>query len=389
MEYNGVCIDNGLLSDLDKEISSSLKKEEKEIYKLAGAEFNINSPKQLSEVLYGKLKLPIVKKTKTGISTDEWTLRRLAEHHELPNQLLRFRELAKLKSTYIYSLPKLTNPKTGRVHTSFNQTVTATGRLSSSQPNLQNIPIKTELGRSIRKLFIPTGKNNLILCCDYSQIELRILAHLSKDRVLINAFNEDLDIHTHTASLVFGVDEDKIDEAMRNTAKTVNFGIVYGMSAFGLSRDLGIDIEKARDFIDSYFIRYPGVKAYIGDCIQEAREQGYVTTIMNRRRYIPEIMSEDIKIRQFAERTAINTPIQGSAADVMKVAMIDVDRALRKKKMRTKMMLQVHDELVFDVPKDELDEVKVLVKEHMEGVMELKVPIKAKLSVGKNWLEVK
>jgi len=389
MEFSGVCVDRPLLKDLDRDISGALERIESEIFKMAGEEFNINSPKQLSAILFEKLKLPIVKKTKTGASTDEWTLRRLASLHGLPNKLLTFRELAKLKSTYIDGLPKLINPKTGRLHTSFNQTVTATGRLSSSQPNLQNIPIRTDMGRMIRKIFIPTEKTNQMLSCDYSQIELRVLAHISKDRALTDAFKEDLDIHAYTASLIFDVGEEDVDEAMRNTAKTVNFGIVYGMSPYGLSKDLEIDIEQAKEFIESYFQRYPSIKEYIEESIEEARTKGYVTTIMNRRRYIPEIASSDIRIKQFAERTAINTPIQGSAADIIKAAMLDIDKALKDSGMKTKMILQVHDELVFDVPKDELDKAKRLVKKCMEEVIKLRVPIKTKMSVGKNWFEAK
>jgi len=389
MEFNGISIDTKLLSELDKELTSSLKKIKEEIYKMAGCEFNVNSPKQLSEVLYVKLELPVLKKTKTGFSTDEWTLRRLAGRHELPSALIKFRELSKLKSTYIEALPKIINPKTHCVHTSFNQTITATGRLSSSQPNLQNIPIKTELGREIRRTFIPTGPDRCILSCDYSQIELRVLAHLSGDKTLIEAFKEDRDIHTHTASLVFGVKEEDVDSKMRNTAKTVNFGIVYGMSAFGLSRDLNIDIEEAKNFIESYFERYPRVKEYIEECIQEAKEKGFVATIMNRQRYIPEITTEDIRLRQFAERTAINTPIQGSAADIIKVAMLRIDEALEEKQLDAKMILQVHDELVFDLSKKELDKTKELVRERMETVVKLKVPIKTNISCGNNWLETK
>jgi len=388
MEFNGVCIDTDLMESLGKEMEGSLKKLEAEIYKIAGEEFNINSPKQLSVILYEKLKLPVVKKTKTGLSTDEWTLRRLAVRHELPNKLLSFRELAKLKSTYIDALPKLINPKTGRVHTSFNQTVTATGRLSSSEPNLQNIPIKTDLGKMIRKIFVPTDKKNLLLSCDYSQIELRVLAHLANDKTLIHAFQKGLDIHAYTASLIFGVREKDVDESMRNTAKTVNFGIVYGMSAFGLSSALEIDIEKAKNFIDSYFERYPRVKEYIEECIATARETGYVTTLMNRRRYIPDIDNADIRVRQFAERTAINTPIQGSAADIIKVAMLNIDKMLEEKGLSAKMTMQVHDELVFDVPEKELDKTRQIVKKCMEEVINLKVPIVAKASMGKNWLDI-
>jgi len=389
MEFNGVCIDTAFLKELDKELSGALKRSESEIYKMADAEFNINSPKQLSEILYTKLKLPVIKRTKTGFSTDERTLKALALRHELPEKLLSFRELSKLKSTYIDALPKIVNPKTGRVHTSFNQTITATGRLSSSQPNLQNIPIRTELGREIRKTFIPTSKDRLILSCDYSQIELRVLAHLSEDVNLTEAFRKDLDIHVHTASLVFGEKEENIDSRMRNTAKTVNFGIVYGMSAYGLSRDLGIDIEEAKAFIESYFERYPKVKAYVEECIEFARDSGFVTTLMNRRRYIPEINSDDIKVRQFAERTAVNTPIQGSAADIIKVAMLHVDKVLEEEAPETGMILQVHDELVFDVPKDKLDKTKKIVKDCMEKVVNLKVPLKANISAGRNWLETK
>jgi DNA polymerase-1 len=387
MERNGVSLDTQFLAELSAEMEKKLEKLTKKIYELAGEEFNINSPKQLSAILFDKLKLPVIRKTKTGISTDEDVLRKLAPSHKLPQSLIEYREFSKLKSTYVDSLPELINPKTGKIHTSFNQTVTATGRLSSSEPNLQNIPIKTEEGRRIRKAFIPSSKDNVLLSADYSQIELRILAHLSGDRQLVKAFKDGLDIHTFTASLVFGVEEKSVTSEMRGMAKTVNFGIVYGMSPYGLSQSLNIEVDKAKDFIDSYFNRYPDVKRYMDGLIDEARKQGFVTTILGRRRYIPEINSPEMRIRQFAERTAVNTPIQGSAADVIKIAMIAISERLEKERLETRMTLQVHDELVFDVPKKELEAAYAIVKDGMEKIIELKVPVEAHIEVGKNWLE--
>jgi DNA polymerase-1 len=387
MEISGVSIDREYLGDLSIEMEGKLGKLTKKIYEIAGEEFNINSPKQLSKILFEKLKLPIVKRTKTGISTDEEVLTKLAGSHELPHALLEYRELSKLKSTYVDSLPEIINPKTGRIHTSFNQTVTATGRLSSSEPNLQNIPIRTEEGRRIRKAFVPSSADRVLLCADYSQIELRILAHLSGDKQLISAFNDGLDIHSFTASLVFDVAEKDVTTEMRGMAKTVNFGIIYGMSPYGLSQSLGIDVTKAKDFIDAYFRRYPDVKGYLEGVVAQTRLQGYVTTILGRRRYIPEINSPDMRLRQFAERTAINAPVQGSAADVIKVAMITIDEKLSQSRLLTKMTLQVHDELVFDVPKGELAESFAIVKDGMENVIKLKVPVEAHVEVGKNWLD--
>ncbi len=388
MEINGVSIDKEYLAKMGGEMEKKLKKLTKKIYEIAGEEFNINSPKQLSKILFEKLKLPVIKKTKTGISTDEEVLTKLSRQHELPKDLLEYRELAKLKSTYVDSLPGLINPKTGKVHTSFNQTVTATGRLSSSEPNLQNIPIKTEEGRKIRKAFIPAAKENVLMSADYSQIELRILAHLSGDKNLIKAFKDGRDIHAFTASLVFGVEEADVTGDMRNMAKTVNFGIIYGMSPYGLSQSLGIDVDKAKDFIDSYFERYPDVKQYLESLIEEAREKGFVTTLLGRRRYIPEINSKDMRLRQFAERTAINTPIQGSAADIIKVAMIAINEKLSGDEPGSKMILQVHDELVLDVPNRECGRVYKILKEGMENVIKLKVPVEAHIEMGKNWLEL-
>jgi len=389
MEFKGVALDVGLLGEMSKEMEKTLNARILDIYEISGFEFNINSHKQLSEVLFEKLGLPVIKRTKTGISTDEEVLRKLAAEHTLPAAILEYRELAKLKSTYIDSLPKLLSPKTERLHTSFNQTVTATGRLSSSQPNLQNIPIKREMGKRIRQAFVPESDEFILLSSDYSQIELRILAHLSGDKSLIDAFKRDLDIHSFTASLVNGIPEESVTPEMRAQAKTVNFGILYGMSAFGLSKSLGIDPAKAQEFIEAYFERYPDVKVYIEDTIQEAREAGYVTTLMKRKRFIPDVISENVRLRQFAERTAINTPIQGSAADIIKAAMIDIHNEFKKEKLKSSMILQVHDELVFEALKTELKKVKVIVKEKMENVAKLKVPIKTNISVGKNWLDLK
>ncbi|MCX5715653.1 MAG: DNA polymerase I, partial [Candidatus Omnitrophica bacterium] len=333
MEFAGVCIDPDYLSVMSKKMDKQLEALTKDIYEVAGGEFNINSPKQLQEILFVRLKLPPVKRTKTGMSTDEEVLTKLALQHSLPKAILEYRELMKLKSTYVDALRGLVNPKTGRVHTSFNQTVTSTGRLSSSDPNLQNIPVKTEVGKSIRKAFVAQDKKSLIVSADYSQIELRILAHLSKDETLMSAFKSGQDIHTYTASLL---------SIQRSQAKTVNFGIVYGMSAYGLSKGLGIPVEEAQRFIDAYFERYPKVKEYIEECITKARDDGFVTTLLNRRRYIPEINSQNMNMRQFAERTAANTPIQGSAADLIKLAMIEVQNEIEKKDLKTRMIIQVH-----------------------------------------------
>ena len=386
MELCGVSIDVGYLELLAKEIEKNIKLCEKNIYSLAGETFNINSPKQLQVILFEKLGMPIIKRTKTGASTNEEVLKALSERGELPKKVLRYRELAKLKSTYVDSLPELINPVTGRLHTSFNQAVTATGRLSSSNPNLQNIPIRTEMGKKIRKAFIAEKKSQLILSADYSQIELRILAHLSCDKNLISAFKEDRDIHKFTASLIYGLEEKEVTAEMRAAAKTVNFGIVYGMSAYGLSRDLGIDVNEAAKFIDSYFERYPRVKDYLKEKVDEARENGFVTTILGRRRYIPEINSENTAVRNFAERTAVNTPIQGSAADLIKLAMIDIHKSLGD--FDAKMILQVHDELVFEVDKKSVEKFAKVVKSSMENVMELKVPVRVRLASGNNWLEM-
>lgn len=387
MELNGVKIDTQVLKELSVKLKGRIQELIKKIYKISGEEFNINSPKQLSHILFEKLNLPIVKKTKTGASTDEEVLRKLASKHELPAMLLEYRQLVKLTSTYIDALPQLINPKSGKVHTSFNQTGTQTGRLSSSSPNLQNIPIKTDLGRQIRKAFVASGANNSILCADYSQIELRILAHLSRDENLMKAFKKDEDVHRFTASLIFNQKLNEVSDDMRNTAKRINFGIIYGMSAYGLSKDLGITQEMAQDFIDAYFLRYPKVKTFCDAQIKKARKDGFVTTILGRHRYLPQINSSNNTLRQFAERQAINAPVQGSAADLIKLAMINIQEELDKKKLKSCLTLQVHDELVFDCPDSEIDQMQSLVSNIMEQVLKLSVPIKVSISIGKNWLE--
>ncbi len=387
MELCGVAIDTAYLGAMSKEMEKQVEKITAEIYEAAGAEFNINSPKQLAEILFVKLKLPAVKKTKTGQSTDVDVLEALSGSHKLPALLLKYREIQKLKSTYVDALPELVNPRTGRVHTSFNQTVTATGRLSSSDPNFQNIPVKTEMGRKIRKAFIAGREGWSVLAADYSQIELRILAHFSADPELLKAFESGRDIHTHTASLIFDVKESDVTPEMRSIAKTVNFGIIYGMSPFGLSKELKIEISKAKDFIDAYFEKYGKVRAFLGDLVEEARNDGYVTTILNRRRYLPEINSRNNSVRQFAERAAINAPIQGSAADLIKIAMINIYNVMNEKKLKSKMLLQVHDELIFEVPPEEVKLMRELVKERMEQVVKMNVPVKVQVKVGDNWLE--
>jgi DNA polymerase-1 len=301
--------------------------------------------------------------------------------------ILEHRTLAKLKSTYIDALPELINKKTHKVHTSFNQTVTATGRLSSSNPNLQNIPVKTDIGREIRKAFIPLNKEGVLISADYSQIELRILAHFSNDENLISAFKKGYDIHTYTAMRIFSVKEKDITKKMRSQAKTVNFGIIYGMSPYGLAKDLGIDVREAEEFIKNYFERYPDIKLYLENQIKTARKAGYATTILNRRRYLAEINSSNANIRQFAERAAINAPIQGSAADLIKVAMLNISRVLEEKKLESKMIIQVHDELLFEVKKNEAEQLRKIIKEEMEGVFKLKVPIIVHIGEGANWFE--
>ncbi|MDD5477197.1 MAG: DNA polymerase I [Candidatus Omnitrophica bacterium] len=388
MEQDGIKLDLKLLKGLAHEIEQRLIKLISDIYETSGTQFNINSPKQLGQVLFEKLGLPVIKKTKTGPSTDEEVLNRLAAKHALPALLLEYRQLTKLKNTYVDALPKLVDPQTGRVHTSFNQTGTETGRLSSSNPNLQNIPIKTDIGGKIRQAIIATGADNCLLSCDYSQIELRVLAHLSGDETLVKAFHGDQDIHRLTASLIYNIPESEVKDNMREVAKRVNFGIVYGQSAYGLSKDLGIPVNQAQDFIDAYFLRYPKVKKYIEAQIKKAEVEGFVTTLLGRRRYLPEINNKNLGIRQFAQRQAVNTPLQGAASDLIKLAMINISAQIKSKGLEAKMILQIHDELVFDLANRELDVLAALVKKEMEQVMKLDVPIKVAMKKGKNWLEM-
>jgi DNA polymerase-1 len=389
MEKRGVAIDRNMLRDLSRSFESRLKGLEISIYEVAGEQFNIKSSQQLGRILFEKLKLPVQKKTrkKTGYSTDVDVLTVLAREHVLPALVLEHRTLAKLKSTYSDALMDLINPETGRIHTSYNQTVAATGRLSSSDPNLQNIPIRTEEGREIRRAFIPRQEWHL-LSADYSQVELRILAHYSDDEILIQAFKNNEDIHTRTAAEVFQVPPDSITPELRRQAKAINFGIIYGMSPFGLSKQLEISQKMAKVYIDNYFARYQGVRRFMDRTINEAKESKRTSTLLGRIRLLPDIGSANHNVRQFAERTAINTPIQGTAADLIKIAMIRVDEALRQKKLQTAMLISVHDELVFEVPPEELETAKELIRAIMEEVWELKVALKVNIAWGKNWAEV-
>jgi len=388
MEINGVSIDLEELENFSKELDQKLKKTVEEIYQISKLKFNLNSPKQLGYILFEELKLPVIKRTKTGPSTDEEVLKKLANQQRIVKLILEYREFSKLKSTYIDAFKKLIDLKTKKIHTHFSQAGTETGRLTSSQPNLQNIPIKTEIGARIRKCFIPSRKENLLISFDYSQIELRVLAHLSEDENLLSCFKKDIDIHKYTASLIYDLEQKDITEQMRQTAKRINFGIIYGMSAFGLSKDLGMTQEEANSFIESYFLRYPKVKEYITKKIQEARELGYVTTLLGRRRYLPQINSKIQNLREYAERQAVNTPIQGTAADLIKLAMVNISQTLKEKSLSSKMILQVHDELIFDVPESEVSVIKDLVREKMENVIKLSVSIRVGIKVGKNWLEM-
>lgn len=387
MEYAGILVDLPYLEKLAKEFTHRIDQLEEEIFALAGEKFNINSPQQLSRILFQKLQLPVIEKTKTGASTNEAVLRQLQKLHDLPKKIIQYRELAKLKSTYIDPIPDMVAQKTGRLHTSFNQTVTATGRLSSSDPNMQNIPIRTEIGRMIRRSFIP-AKGCLFISADYSQIDLRVLAHICGDENMRRAFAEGEDIHTHTAAEIFGVKPTEVDDEKRRVAKMVNFGLSYGMSPYGLSQSLNIDQSTAKEYIERYFTRYRGVKDYMEKIVEQARRDGFVTTLLNRRRYLPEIHSSDRNIRSFAERVAINMPIQGTAADIVKVAMIHIAGKISQEKLRTKMLLQVHDELIFETPEDEIARVQKIIVKEMEKALPLNVPIKVNVSIGKNWRDL-
>ncbi len=388
MEMTGICVNRDKLRNLSKSFENQLEQLEIRIYSIAGEEFNIRSSQQLGHILFEKLKLPVQKKTakKTGYSTDVNVLTALADKHELPELILKHRALSKLKSTYTDALLDLVHPKTGRIHTSYNQTVTATGRLSSSDPNLQNIPIRTDQGMEIRRAFIPRESWTLV-SADYSQIELRILAHYADDEILIKAFKNDEDIHTRTATEVFQVFPSFITPELRRQAKVINFGIVYGMSPYGLSKELSISRKMAKTYIDNYFARYNGVKRFVDRTISAARETGKTSTLLGRIRYLPDINSANKTVREFAERTAINTPIQGTAADLIKLAMIHVDAAFSERGLNAAMLLSVHDEIVFEVPPEELKTAQKLVKEIMEGIWDLKVPLKVNITSGGNWAE--
>ncbi|MFW5988238.1 MAG: DNA polymerase I [bacterium] len=389
LETNGIAMDKKYLMALSKRWTQELDIITKEIYSLANEEFNINSPKQLGVILFEKIGLPVIKKTKTGYSTGAEVLEELKERHQIIPLIINYRQLMKLKSTYVDALPPLINPATGKIHTSFNQMVTATGRLSSTDPNLQNIPIRTEEGREIRKCFIPSEKDWFLLAADYSQVELRVLAHISGDKSLIEAFKNGDDIHTQTASEVFEVASEEVTSNMRRHAKVINFGIAYGMSSYGLSRDLNISREEAEIYINKYFERFTAVKKYMDDIVEKAKEDGFVTTIFNRRRYLPEIKSRNFHRRSFAKRTAINTPIQGSAADIMKIAMNKVYEKLSGQKFRARLLLQVHDELVLEVHKEDLFKVAIILKSEMENAVQLDVPLIADLQIGENWRDKK
>jgi DNA polymerase-1 len=392
MEQAGVCLDVPLLRHMSQEMDRQLLTLTQEIYDLAGERFNINSTQQLGRLLFEKLEIQKaqgikrVRRTKTGYSTDVAALEQFKDH-PLVGKMLEYRQLAKLKSTYVDALPQLVNPQTGRVHTSYNQTVAATGRLSSSDPNLQNIPARTELGREIRKAFIAGSDDRCLLSADYSQIELRILAHLSQDMTLIESFRLGEDVHRRTAAKIFGVPSEQVTPVQRARAKTINFGVIYGMGPMRLAREIDISLEEAKRFIEAYFATYPGVHRYTVESVDKARERGYATTLLGRRRYLPELFSDNQGMRVAAEYMAVNTPVQGSSADLIKMAMINIRNRLRRERLKAQMLLQVHDELVFEVPSAELDAVKPLVVEEMERAVQLDVPVKADVGAGRNWFE--
>ena len=389
MEYSGIKVDASALADISEQLNESIESIAAEIHEASGEEFNIDSPKQLSAVLFGKLGMPPAKKTKTGYSTDAGVLEELACRYPIAARIAQYRALKKLKGTYADALPKMIHPRTGRVHTSFNQTMTATGRLSSSDPNLQNIPVRTEEGREIRRAFVPGGPDQVLLSADYSQIELRVLAHLSGDEALRDAFLADLDIHAFVAAEVHGVGIDDVDSEMRRRAKAVNFGIIYGLTPYGLSKGIGVSVGEARQFIDAYFARYRRIREFIDSTLEVAREQGYVTTLFERRRYLPTINSRNDVERKFAERMAVNAVIQGTAADMAKVAMNRIHRRISSEHRPSTMLLQIHDELVFELPERAVEAERQMIETEMTGAARLDVPVKVNVGVGHNWLELK
>ncbi|MGL5381586.1 DNA polymerase I [Clostridium sp.] len=388
MEALGFNVNKDKLDELAEIFKKDIARTEKEIFSLAEEEFNINSPKQLGKILFEKLDLPVIKKTKTGYSTNAEVLEKLQDKHEIIPKITYFRQITKLNSTYVEGLKNVIG-KDGCIHSNFNQTVTTTGRLSSTEPNLQNIPVRHEMGREIRKVFIPMEASDTLLSCDYSQIELRVLAHMSEDENMIDAFNHHSDIHTKTAAEVFKIPVDEVTSLMRSRAKAVNFGIVYGISDFSLSQDLKITKKEAAEYMEIYFDRYPKIKGYLDKAIEEAKENGYVLTILNRRRFIPEIKSSNRIVKALGDRLAMNAPIQGSAADIIKLAMVNVYKKLEEKKLESKMILQVHDELILNVKEHELEEVKKIVSEEMQNVLEMSVPLEVDMNLGKTWYEAK
>lgn len=388
MEYEGMKVDRNQLNELGEKFKGIITKLEEEIFELAGEKFNINSPKQLGVILFEKLELPVVKKTKTGYSTNADVLEKLRDKHEIIDKITEYRQIVKLNSTYVEGLVGIINPISGRIHSSFNQTITTTGRISSTEPNLQNIPVKTEVGREIRKVFI-ADDNCKLVDADYSQVELRVLAHMSEDEHMIEAFQNDEDIHAKTASQIFGVDINEVTSLQRSEAKAINFGIVYGKTDFGLSQDLNIPVAKAKAYIDSYFENYSKIKDVMDSAISEGKEKGYVLTIFNRRRYIPEINSSNFMVRKQGERFAMNAPIQGSAADIIKIAMVNVYTRLKDENLKSKLILQVHDELIVEAVEEELDKVSIIVREEMESAVNLHVHLDVDLNIGTSWFETK
>lgn len=388
MEKEGFNIDKLMLDELQNNFTTEIDKTQKEIYNLAEEEFNISSPKQLGKILFEKLDLPVIKKTKTGYSTNAEVLEQLKDKHPIIEKVIYYRQITKLNSTYVEGLKNVVDSD-GAIHSSFNQTVTTTGRLSSTEPNLQNIPIKYEMGREIRKVFIPKEKGDIILSCDYSQIELRVLAHMANDENMINAFKHHSDIHRKTASEVFNTPFEEVTPVMRSRAKAVNFGIIYGMSDFSLAQDLKISKKEAAEYMAIYFDRYPNIKSYLNETVEKAKEDGYVLTILNRRRFIPEIKSSNKIVKALGDRLAMNAPIQGSAADIIKIAMVKVYNRLNKEKLKSKLILQVHDELILNVKENEEENVRALVKEEMENAVKLKVPMEVDINEGSTWYEAK
>jgi len=389
MEYYGVKVDKQELDVLGKEFDIEIKELLDQIYKLAGKEFNVNSPKQIGEVLFEDLGLPVIKKTKTGYSTNAEVLDELKGEHEIVEKILRYRQLVKLQSTYIEGLKGMIDQNTGRIHTRFNQTVTSTGRISSTEPNLQNIPIRSEEGRLIRKAFIAQTPDYVFLDGDYSQIELRLLAHISSDPKMLDAFINNEDIHTKTAAEVFGYPKDEVTSELRYKAKAINFSIIYGISDFSLSKDIGISRKEARKYIDNYFENYTGVRSYMDDAVAKGKENGYVETLLKRRRYVPELASRNYNIRSFGERVAMNMPIQGSAADIIKMAMVNVFKVLKDKKLKSRLILTIHDELIIEAHRDEVQDVKQMMKETMENAIKLQVPLRVDILEGDSWYDTK